>query len=82
MQSLPTGDALCAHTTDFIASAGSVLITKPGEVLFGLNESRCKLQDLGSEPVLDRTTVYCRASQNLLLMRDRRVEGTTFCQRL
>ena len=82
MQSLPEGETLCAHATDFVASSGSVLVTQQGDVLFGLNASRCKLQDLGRESILDRTTAYCRASQNLWLMRERSIQGTTFCARL
>lgn len=82
MQSLPDGNSLCSHTSDFAASSGSVLVTKPGDVLFGLNEARCVLQSLGSDAIVASATVYCRASQNLLLMTEQSVLGTTFCARL
>ena len=82
MQSLPDSNSLCSHTSDFAASSGSVLVTKPGDVLFGLNEARCLLQSLGPAAIVASATVYCRASQNLLLMTEQSVLGTTFCARL
>lgn len=82
MQNLSTANTLCSHTSDFAASSGSLLVTKQGEVLFGLNEGRCLLQSLGSEAIIDSTTVYCRASQNLLVMTEHSISGTTFCARL
>jgi hypothetical protein len=82
MQKLREGDELCSHTDDFAASSGTVLVTKQNDILFGLNESRCLLQNLGSEPVLGSATVYCRASQNLLLMTEHSVSGTIYCVRL
>jgi hypothetical protein len=82
MQKLSNRNTLCSHTSDFAASSGSVLVTQQGDVLFGLNEGRCMLQSLGSEPIIDSTTVYCRASQNLLVMTEHSVSGTAFCARL
>lgn len=82
LQSLRDGSTLCSHTSDFAATSGSVLVTKQGDVLFGLNEGRCQLQNLGEDAIVGSTTVYCRASQNLLLMTENRVAGTTHCVRL
>ncbi|HET8937096.1 MAG TPA: hypothetical protein VFN67_26825 [Polyangiales bacterium] len=82
MQNLPDAKELCSHTSDFAASSGSVLVTKQGEILFGLNEGRCQLQSLDNGPIIDSTTVYCQASQNLLLMTDSSIAGTAFCARL
>lgn len=82
MQKLPGANTLCSHTTDFAASSGTVLVTKSGDVLFGLNESRCLLQQLGDEAILGSTTVYCQASQNLLLMTEHQISGTIYCARL
>lgn len=82
MQNTRSGQMLCSHTSDFAASSGSVLVTKQGEVLFGLNDGRCLLQSLDSGPILDSSSVYCGASQNPLLMTENSVEGTAFCERL
>ena len=82
MQNLPDAKELCSHTSDFAASSGSVLVTKQGEVLFGLNAGRCQLQSLDTGPIIGSTTVYCQASQNLLLMSDSSIAGTAFCARL
>jgi hypothetical protein len=82
MQKLSAGQELCSHTSDFAASSGTVLVTEQGDVLFGLNESRCLLQNLGSDPIVGSTTVYCRASQNLLVMTEQSISGTIYCERL
>jgi hypothetical protein len=81
LESLAGKTTLCSHTSDFAASSGSVLITAQGDVLFGLNEGRCLLQSLGSDAIIASSTVYCRASQNLLVMTENSVRGTTYCAR-
>ena len=82
MQNLTGDSALCSHTSNFAATSGSVLVTDQGEVLFGLNEGRCKLQQLDDATIVDSATVYCQASQNLLLMTKHSVSGTRYCARL
>lgn len=82
LQSLEDTSTLCSHTSEFAASSGSVLVTKQGDVLFGLNEGRCLLQSLDVGAIVGSSTAYCHASQNLLLMTEDRVLGTTYCARL
>jgi hypothetical protein len=81
MQNLPNAHELCSHTSDFAASSGSVLVTKQNDVLFGLNEGRCLLQTLDSAAIIGSSTVYCQVSQNLLLMTESTISGTSYCAR-